>query len=574
MAAKIPVLKGETNTCSLMSWGFDPGISSVSPYHGAIFAVVHSVAKIIAAGGSRRTCWLTFQEYFERLRSDPVRWGKPAAALLGALDAQLGLEVAAIGGKDSMSGSFEDIDVPPTLVSFAVSVAHIDTIITPEFKTAGSMVYHIKPSVGVYDKSDFTALCVLFDRMEKLIAEGRILSAWAVGTGGTAEAVVKMCLGNRIGFTAEPSLAASLTAEAGFGGFVVEMAALPEEYPLLRDLLKADLFFKAELLGRTTSGYTLTTSVCSVSLLQLQRAWEQTLETVYPCNIEQQGKTETFTFDKGVTVKPKNSAARPKFVIPVFPGTNSEYDTARAVEKAGGAPKVFVVRNLKPEHIAESVSALEKLIRSAQGLIIPGGFSGGDEPDGSGKFITAFFRNPALSDAMTELLEKRDGLVCGICNGFQALIKLGLVPYGEIRDLTEKSPTLTFNKIGRHQSTLVRTRIASNKSPWLSHLELGGSYLVPISHGEGRFIAEEALIRELAANGQIATQYVDLEGNPTQDIRFNPNNSDFAIEGITSPDGRVFGRMGHNERYTDGLFKNVPDSRCMDIFSGAVRYFR
>jgi phosphoribosylformylglycinamidine synthase len=565
MAAKIPVLKGETNTCSLMAWGFDSEISSVSPYHGAIFAVIHSIAKIIAAGGSRRKCWLSFQEYFERLRGDPARWGKPVAALLGALDAQLGLEAAAIGGKDSMSGSFEDIDIPPTLVSFAVSVANIDNIVTPEFKTAGSMVYHIKPSFAVYEKPDFSALRELFDRVEQLVAEGTILSVWAVGSGGTAEAVVKMCLGNRLGFTAEKPL----TAEAGFGGFVVEAAPLIAAASLLTAPMSG-----AELLGRTTDEYAIKTSAYSLSLITLQRTWEQTLETVYPCNIEQEGKTETFTYDKGVTVKPISRFAQPKFVIPVFPGTNSEYDTARAVEKAGGAAELIIVRNLKPADIAESVHVLEKAVRSAQGLIIPGGFSGGDEPDGSGKFITAFFRNPALSEAVMELLQKHGGLICGICNGFQALIKLGLVPYGEIRDMTEHSPTLTYNKIGRHQSTLVRARVASNKSPWLSHLELGGSYLVPISHGEGRFIAEESLIRELAANGQIATQYVDLDGSPTQDIRFNPNNSDFAIEGITSPDGRVFGRMGHNERYEEGLFKNVPDVRSMDIFAGAVGYFR
>jgi phosphoribosylformylglycinamidine synthase len=560
MAAKIPVLKGKTNTCSLMAWGFDPEISSVSPYHGAIFAVIHSIAKIIAAGGSRCKSWLSFQEYFERLHCDPARWGKPAAALLGALDAQLGLEVAAIGGKDSMSGSFENIDVPPTLVSFAVSVANINNIITPEFKTVGSMVYHIKPSFTVYEKPDFAALRELFDHVEQLVAEGTILSAWAVGSGGTAEAVIKMCLGNRFGFAAEPPLKSpAITAEAGFGGFVVETAA-----PLSG----------AELLGCTTEEYTIKTNVYSLSLVPLQRTWEETLEMVYPCNIEQEGKTETFTYDKGVTIKPKNRFAQPKFIIPVFPGTNSEYDTARAVEKAGGMAELIIVRNLKPADIGESVRILEKAVRSAQGLIIPGGFSGGDEPDGSGKFITAFFRNPVLSEAVTELLQKHGGLICGICNGFQALIKLGLVPYGEIRGMTENSPTLTYNKIGRHQSTLVRTRIASNKSPWLSHLELGGNYLVPVSHGEGRFIAEESLIRELAANGQIATQYVDLEGSPTQNIRFNPNNSDFAVEGITSPDGRVFGRMGHNERYEESLFKNVPGARSMDIFAGAVGYFR
>jgi len=566
MAAKIPVLNGETKTCSLMSWGFDPHVSSASPYHGAVFAVVLSLAKIIAAGGSRRRCWLSFQEYFERLRDDPLRWGKPVSALLGALDAQLGLEIAAIGGKDSMSGSFtlkngENIDVPPTLVSFAVSTAKIDGIVTPEFKRAGDCVYLFKPPCSVFEKADFTALREYFDNAEKLIAGQKILSAWAVSSGGTAEAIVKMCAGNRIGFNAE----LQLSCEQGFGGFIFETDApvQPEQNPE-----------SCVLLGRTTEEYTLNTKSFNISLDKLQSAWEKTLEPVYPYNTEQEGKTEAFYYDKGVTIKTKEHFAKPKFIIPVFPGTNSEYDTAWAIEKAGGQAQIFVIRNLTPSSIAESVGAFEKALRSAQGMVIPGGFSGGDEPDGSGKFITAFLRNPAICAAVTELLQKRDGLVCGICNGFQALIKLGLVPYGEIRAMKQDSPTLTFNTIGRHQAVLVRTKVTSNKSPWLSKLELGAHYIVPISHGEGRFIASEEQIRSLANSGQIATQYVDLDGSPSQDIRFNPNNSNFAIEGITSPDGRVFGRMAHNERFDDGLFKNIPGIRKMDIFSGAVDYFK
>jgi phosphoribosylformylglycinamidine synthase len=558
MAAKIPVPRGRTNACSLMSWGFDPEISAASPYHGAIFAVVHSLAKIIAGGGGRRKCWLSFQEYFERVGDDPARWGKPAAALLGALEAQLGLEIAAIGGKDSMSGSFENngkrIDVPPTLVSFAVSVTKIDNIITPEFKKPGSLVYRLKPPISVYEKPDFAALRDFFDNAEKLIAGGKILSAWAAGSGGTAEAVIKMCVGNRIGFAAEKPLA----TQAGFAGFVVETdESLPD----------------GELLGRTIEKYCLQTDLYAIPFEKLQRSWEQTLETVYPCLIEQTGKRELFHYGKGAAVKTKSHFAKPRFVIPVFPGTNSEYDTAKAIEEAGGEALTVVIRNLTPDGIAESVKEFKKTVYSSQGIVISGGFSGGDEPDGSGKFITAFFRNSAITEAVTDLLQMRSGLICGICNGFQALIKLGLVPYGEIRSMTERSPTLTYNKIGRHISTLVRTRVVSNKSPWLSHLELGYSYFVPVSHGEGRFVAEEPYIRELAANGQIATQYVDLDGMPSQDIRFNPNNSDFAIEGITSPDGRVFGRMAHNERYDNGLFKNAPGIRKMDIFAGAVNYF-
>ncbi len=558
MAAKLPVLDGETNTCSLMAWGFDPEISSASPYHGALFAVTHSLGKIIAAGGSRKKCWLSFQEYFERLKDVPERWGKPAAALLGALEAQLGLELAAIGGKDSMSGSFEELDVPPTLISFAVSVTSGDKIVSPEFKRAGSFVYHLKPRVAAFEKPDFVELRGFFDEAERLFANGGVLSAWAVGPGGTAEAVAKMCMGNGLGFEG-----IGLTDCRGFGGFVVESA---EELD--------GLAMNAELLGRTVEDYEIRTPAYTARMKNIQRSWEKTLEPVYPCIIEQTGKIEAFTYGKGIAIKAKERLATPVFVIPVFPGTNSEYDTARAIEKAGGSARELVVRNLTPSDIAESVRALTAAIDSAQGIVIPGGFSGGDEPDGSGKFITAFFRNASVSGAVANLLQKRDGLICGICNGFQALIKLGLVPYGEIRDMTEKSPTLTLNRIGRHQSTLVRTRVCSNKSPWLSKTQQGASYLVPISHGEGRFTADEETICELAANGQIATQYVDLKGNPTQDIRYNPNNSDFAVEGITSPDGRVFGRMGHNERYDDGLFKNVPGAGKMDIFAGAVEYFR
>jgi len=559
MAAKIPVLGGETKTCSLMSWGFDPVISQNSPYHGAVFAVVYSLAKIIASGGSRKKCRLSFQEYFERLGSDPERWGKPAAALLGALDAQLGLQIAAIGGKDSMSGSFaydgKNIDVPPTLVSFAVSVTKIDRIITPEFKKTGSYVYHYRPPFTSFDKLDFAALREYFDNVENLIEKEKILSAWAVGSGGTAEAVVKMCFGNRIGFSSQNNLAQT----AGFAGFVFETdSPLPS----------------AELLGRTTGEYRLIVKTFEISLEKLQDIWESPLQSVYPYLEKQNGKTETFLYDKAASKKARYYYAKPKFVIPVFPGTNSEYDTQRAVEKAGGEAQIVVIRNLTPADITDSVNAFEKTLRSCQGMIIPGGFSGGDEPDGSGKFITAFIRSGRVSEAVTELLQRRDGLVCGICNGFQALVKLGLVPYGEIRNMTENSPTLTFNTIGRHQSVLVRTRVVSNKSPWLSLFNPAESYIVPVSHGEGRFIADESLIRELAANGQIATQYADFEGNASQDIRFNPNNSDFSIEGITSPDGRVFGRMAHNERFEDGLYRNIPDIRKMDIFASAVAYFR
>jgi len=564
MAAKLPVLNGETGTCSVMSWGFDPFISCVSPYHAAVFAVVHSIAKIIASGGRRNRCYLTFQEYFERLKDEPLRWGKPVAALLGVLDAQMGLQVGAIGGKDSMSGSFSyndeiNIDVPPTLVSFAVCAQKIENIITCEFKKADSHVYHFLPPFSAYEKCDFVALRRFFNTIEDLFNENLILSAWAVGPGGSAEAIFKMCIGNRLGFASKTDLKTG----CGFGGFIFEI----DENAIIMD--KENI----RLLGRTTADFRLKTPSFEVSLDDLQSSWEKTLEPVYPYLITQNGKTENFYYDKGVAIKSKDKFKSPRFIIPVFPGTNSEYDSARAVEKAGGSAEIFVIRNLSSADIALSVKGFEKAVRRSNVIFIPGGFSGGDEPDGSGKFITAFFRNPSITDAVTELLQKRDGLILGICNGFQALVKLGLVPYGEIRAMTERCPTLTFNTIARHQCVLVNTKVVSNKSPWLSHLETGAAYIVPVSHGEGRFTADESLIRSLAQEGQIATQYADHEGNASQDILFNPNNSDFSIEGITSPDGRVFGRMAHNERFDDGLYKNIPNIRKMDIFKGAVGYY-
>ena len=565
MAAKIPVLNGDTNTVSLMSWGFDPEISSKSPYHGAIYAVIHSLAKIIAAGGSRKKCWLSFQEYFERLRDDPVRWGKPLSALLGALDAQLELEIAAIGGKDSMSGSFSisvsgEINVPPTLVSFAVSVTDINNIVTPEFKKAGSYVYHLSALAPLREVKDF------FDKIENLIKNKKALSAWAIGSGGTAEAIPKMCFGNRLGFASTKEL----STNDGFGGFIIET----------ENELSFDQNIKAELLGKTMEQYILKTPSVESFMFKVQSAWEKTLDPVYPYLSQVAGSKEQITNNKEQPsaasfpcASAQNKISRPLFIIPVFPGTNSEYDTARVIEKAGGKAQTFVIRNLTPTAIADSVSGFAKLLRSAQGMVIPGGFSGADEPSGSGKFIAAFMRNSEVSDSIADLLQKQDGLICGICNGFQALIKLGLVPYGEIRDMKPNSPTLTFNTIGRHQSTLARTKIVSNKSPWLSHMQIDDTYIVPISHGEGRFIADEETIKQLAENGQIATLYADMDGNPTKDIRYNPNNSMYAIEGITSPDGRIFGRMAHNERVADGLYRNIPEIKVMDIFAGAVAYF-
>ena len=562
MAAKIPVMQGDTNTCSLMSWGFDPHISSQSPYHGGVYAVVESAAKLIAAGGTRRKMWLTFQEYFERTNDDPKRWGKPAAALLGALDAQLELGIAAIGGKDSMSGSFEQLDVPPTLVSFAVSVADAFNLTTNEFKTkCGGYLYLLTPDYRYQSPlPEMDSLRRTFDNVECLISRGKVMSAWALGAGGTAKAIPQMCFGNRVGFTAT----APLTTNPMVGAFLLgSPTPLPE--------------LSGNLIGRTCEEYKLT--LCDgevIGLESIEAAWLSTLEPVFPLNTAAQSaeSSEPVTFNTTKQKSPAIKVARPRVVIPAFPGTNCEDDTARAFERAGAEPKVFVIRNRTPDDIACSVNEFAEIIRESQIIALPGGFSGGDEPDGSAKFITAFFRNAYIKEAVREHLGQRDGLMLGICNGFQALVKLGLLPYGDIIDMDADCPTLTYNSIGRHQSMLARTRVSSNLSPWLSACNTGDVYTVAISHGEGRFVASDSVLEKLEAAGQIATQYVDMNNMATQDIRFNPNNAVRAIEGITSPDGRIFGKMGHNERYGDNLYRNVPGKLFMDIFSGAVSYWK
>ncbi|MBR1562776.1 MAG: phosphoribosylformylglycinamidine synthase, partial [Ruminococcus sp.] len=544
MAAKIPVLKGETNTASIMAWGYDPFLSSKSPYHGAMSAVVESIAKVVAAGGTYERCWLTFQEYFERTQNDPERWGKPLAALLGAYKAQIELACGSIGGKDSMSGTFEDIDVPPTLVSFAVSVADTKNIVSNEFKKAGSKVILIKPEYDENKLVKFESLRAVFEKVEKLIAEGKVLSSWAVSYGGVSEAIAKMAFGNRIGFKFTDKLSANELYRHCYGAFVLELAEGTET--------------DERVIGETTEAYRIEADSYTIDAEKLQKLWEQKLEPVYPVHVkEPEEKPEVYSFEAAERKAPAIKAAKPKVLIPVFPGTNCEYDTARVFERAGAEAEIFVVRNLTAEAISESVEAMEKKIKESQIVMLPGGFSGGDEPDGSGKFIVSFLRNPRLTDAIHELLKNRDGLMLGICNGFQALIKLGLVPYGEISDMRQDSPTLTFNTIARHQSKLVNTRIASNKSPWLAGCEVGDIHTIAISHGEGRFVATPEEIAELAKNGQIATQYVDFEGKPTYDIHCNPNTSVQAIEGITSPDGRVLGKMGHSERIGSGVYLNV-----------------
>ncbi len=561
MAAKIPVLKGETNTCSLMGWGYNPDISEKSPYHGAMLAVVESIAKVVAAGGTYKQCWLTFQEYFERTQNDPKRWGKPMSALLGAFKAQLEMGCGSIGGKDSMSGTFEQIDVPPTLVSFAVSTAKADKIVSTEFKSAGNQVIMITPEYDENGLPKFDSIKECFDKVEEIIASDRANAIWTIGYGGVAEGIAKMCFGNKLGFEFTARLTADQLFKPCYGAFVIELKgnAMPYE----------------NVIGKTIDEYKILCLDYTVGLDALQRVWEGKLESVFPCRIKTTDATpETYSYKNETKLAPVIKTAKPKVIIPVFPGTNCEYDTARAFEKAGAEAETVVIRNLTAGDIEESVNYFERAIRQSQIIMIPGGFSGGDEPDGSGKFITAFFRNEKIKDAVHDLLKNRDGLMLGICNGFQALVKLGLVPFGEIVDMTDESPTLTFNTIARHQSMMVNTRIASNKSPWLYGCEVGDIHAVPISHGEGRFVAPLSLIQRLANNGQIATQYVDLDGNPTMDIRYNPNTSIEAIEGITSPDGRVLGKMGHSERKGSYICKNVAGEKDQKIFESGVAYFK
>ena len=560
MAAKIPVLKGETTTASVMGWGYNPYLSSQSPYHGAMSAVVESVAKVVAAGGTYEKCWLTFQEYFERTQNDPERWGKPFAALLGAYKAQCELGCAAIGGKDSMSGTFEEIDVPPTLVSFAVSVANAKNIISDEFKKAGSKVALIAPEYDGNKLVNFDSLKSVFKKVEKLIAEGKVLSCWAVSFGGVSEAVAKMAFGNKIGFKFTEKLTAAELFRPCYGAFVIELA----------DGAETDM----KIIGETTAEYKIDNGYV-IDGEHLEKLWEEKLEPVFPTQVKKPDyEPKTYSYEAKERKSPAIKVAKPRVLIPVFPGTNCEYDTARAFEKAGAEADIFVIQNLSGEMIEASVKAMEEKIKQAQIVMLPGGFSGGDEPDGSGKFIVSFLRNPRLTDAIHDLLKNRDGLMLGICNGFQALIKLGLVPYGEITPMKNDSPTLTFNTIARHQSKMVNTRIASNKSPWLASCNVGDIHNVAISHGEGRFVATAEEIATMAANGQIATQYVDFDGKPTLDIQCNPNTSIDAIEGITSPDGRVFGKMGHSERKGCCVCKNVPGEKDQQIFENGVKYFK
>jgi len=544
-----------------MGWGYNPDISEKSPYHGAMLAVIESIAKIVAAGGTYKKCWLTFQEYFERTQNDPKRWGKPMAALLGAFKAQLEMGCGSIGGKDSMSGTFENIDVPPTLVSFAVSTANADKIVSTEFKGTGSEVIMITPEYDENGLPKFDSIKECFDKGEKIISDGRANAIWTNGYGGIAEGIAKMCFGNKIGFEFTSHLSGEELFRPCYGAFIIELngAAADGE----------------NVIGKTIEDYKILCRDYTVSLDNLQRVWEAKLEPVFPCRIKTTDTTpETYSNANRIQRSASIKVAQPRVLIPVFPGTNCEYDTARAFERAGAKAETIVIRNLSASAIEESVNVFERAIKQSQIIMLPGGFSGGDEPEGSGKFITAFFRNAKIKDAVHDLLQNRDGLMLGICNGFQALVKLGLVPFGEIIDMADDAPTLTFNTIARHQSMMVTTRIASNKSPWLYGCEVGDIHTIPISHGEGRFVAPDRIIQQMANNGQIATQYVDLDGNPTMDIRYNPNTSVEAIEGITSPDGRVLGKMGHSERIGSFVGKNVPGSKDQKIFESGVAYFK
>ncbi|MCL2198846.1 MAG: phosphoribosylformylglycinamidine synthase [Defluviitaleaceae bacterium] len=537
MASLLPA-KG-TSTASVMAYGFDADFTETDPFGGSAYAVTTSVAKLIACGVALDTVHLSLQEYFPRLYDDPTRWGKPFAAMLGAFSAQMGLKIAAIGGKDSMSGSFGDLDVPSTLISFAVGVADASVLISPDFKSADNPVYLLETPLTAEDLPDYNALRGLWQNYTKLIAAGKILSAWACETGGIHGGIIKMSLGNKIGFKSECDF-----PENQWGSIIFEASEKIENFPLL--------------------GYTQSTpTVNSTPIEKLIEDWQKPLENIFPVKVKQTD-APVISSDKKPTAHTGKSFARPKAIIPVFPGTNCEYDTAAAIERAGGTSEIILVRNLTPQALEESILAMEKAIANAQMIIFPGGFSGGDEPDGSGKFIVSLFRNPRLTNAVHELINKNDGLILGICNGFQALIKLGLVPYGQIKSaMTPDCPTLTFNSIGRHQSRYVSARVASVASPWLSECKVGEVYTQPISHGEGRFFATDTTLDELKANGQIAFQYVDE----------NPNGSVWAIEGITSPCGRVLGKMAHTERYGEFTAKNIPGNKFLPLFEGGIRYF-
>ena len=568
MVAKLPVAKGSSDTVTMMAYGFDPYLSSWSPYHGAVYAVVESVARIVAAGGDYKKIRFTFQEYFRRMSEDPKRWSQPFAALLGAYSAQMGFGLPSIGGKDSMSGSFNEIDVPPTLVSFAVDVAKEKDIITPEFKKAGNPIVWFKIAKDAYDLPDYTQMMDLYEKIHSLIGNGAICSAYALDGKGMAAAVSKMAFGNGLGVAMSEKISADEMFEPGFGQLIAEVPA-----DKLEEILKA--VPDAQVVGEVTATGTFTYGNMTITMEEALSAWTQTLEKVFPTRATQEKDVlDTPVYTAGNVHVCKNKIARPTVFIPVFPGTNCEYDSARAFEAAGADTIVKVFKNLSAEDIRDSVEVFTKAIDQSQMIMFPGGFSAGDEPEGSAKFFATAFRNEKMKEAVMRLLNERDGLALGICNGFQALIKLGLVPYGEITAQKEDSPTLTYNTIGRHISKMVYTKVVTNKSPWLAGTEVGNIYCNPASHGEGRFVAPKEWLDKLFENGQVATQYVNEAGQPTMDEEWNVNGSYMAIEGITSPDGRVLGKMAHAERKGRSVAMNIYGEQDMKLFESGVKYFK
>lgn len=571
MVAKIPVLGGETNTSTIMTYGYNPKVGKWSPFHGALYAVVESVCKLVAIGGNYSTTRLTFQEYFEKLGNNPEKWGKPFSALLGAFYAQSKFEIPAIGGKDSMSGTFKDIEVPPTLVSFAVDTVDARKVVSPEFKKADSKVVMLCVNKAENDVIDFEELKKNLDKVRELIHGNKVLSTYALGFAGVGEAISKMAFGNKIGFKFNEEVEKACTDdklfEASYGNIVLELAN--------DDLSMLD-GYNYIVLGSTVKDASIFIKGEELSLDELYKVHCSTLEPIFPTKTEEvKSKIETISYiSQGEAKKSSLSIATPRVFIPAFPGTNCEYDSARAFERAGANANIRVFKNLTYKDIEDSIDTIVNEIKSSQIIMLPGGFSAGDEPDGSGKFIATVFRNPRVQEAINEFLTQKDGLMLGICNGFQVLIKLGLVPYGEIRVPSESAPTLTYNNIGRHQAKIARTRISSNKSPWLVQTNVGDIHNIAISHGEGKFVASEDVMRELIANGQVATQYVDFNNKATYDIEFNPNGSFYAVEGITSADGRVFGKMGHSERIGEEVFKNIIGEKDQKIFESGVKYFR
>ncbi|HEK5071889.1 TPA: phosphoribosylformylglycinamidine synthase [Clostridioides difficile] len=571
MVAKIPVLGGETNTSTIMTYGYNPKVGKWSPFHGALYAVVESVCKLVAIGGNYSTTRLTFQEYFEKLGNNPEKWGKPFSALLGAFYAQSKFEIPAIGGKDSMSGTFKDIEVPPTLVSFAVDTVDAKKVVSPEFKKADSKVVMLCVNKAENDVVDFEELKRNLDKVRELIHGNKVLSTYALGFAGVGEAISKMAFGNKIGFKfseeAEKAFTDDKLFEASYGNIVLELA---------NDDLSMLEGYNYVVLGSTVKEASIFIKGEELALDELYKAHCSTLEPIFPTKTEEvKSKIETISYiSQGEAKKSSLSIATPRVFIPAFPGTNCEYDSARAFERAGANASIRVFKNLTYKDIEDSIDTIVNEIKSSQIIMLPGGFSAGDEPDGSGKFIATVFRNPRVQEAINEFLTQKDGLMLGICNGFQVLIKLGLVPYGEIRVPSESAPTLTYNNIGRHQAKIARTRISSNKSPWLAQTNVGDIHNIAISHGEGKFVASEDVMRELIANGQVATQYVDFNNEATYDIEFNPNGSFYAVEGITSADGRVFGKMGHSERIGEEVYKNIIGEKDQKIFESGVKYFR